>query len=369
VVGVKTARIYTELAAHAQAKGYERVTAAAVHDWRKRGMLPSARGLGRSKRRPGRIPQPLRDRALAICTYHYDRKVADLRIVTLLLWLDGADIPPEHIRRALPACRGQVERLVAMVGSSARRADPEDPDADVDATASVLASAAEALAFDGEAAAWDERQAASFDALRLALGRGSPEDLTDLSPLAMTLGLGRAHSEAASGLPPWLAVDSSAALSDALTALFGMSTSQAIAETSDDDLLRARSTTRGLAEVFAVMHALQTVLPPGDARFGFLRAQQERPEFPAGLLYVAVVRPSEAAFLASAFTAEQLAEWKVASNAVSAWAEEHPELEADIASRGTLAVLEQWTNDNRDGSAGARVSPMGLRRDDGPGAG
>jgi hypothetical protein len=349
---VKTARIYGELATYARAHGYGRVTDAAVHDWRKRGMLPSARSLGRRKRRPGRIPEPLRDRLLAICRYRYDRKVADLRIVTLLLWLDDGDIALDHIRAALPTIHGLAERLVALAGSGARRADPEDTDADVDATATAVASGPLASAFGGEAVGPEALHAALFDALRLALGRGDPDEVDDLAPLAMALGLGRAHTEAPHGSSPWLAGDPAAALADALGALFGSAATETIVGSSDDDLVYARETTRSLVKVVEAAGAIQVWFPRGAAGLGFLRATLARPEFPAVVLYVAILRPSVAAAFASQFTPEQLSEWTSASGIGIAWLKEHPELETEVEARGLLAVIQQWMAGQRDSSDG-----------------
>jgi hypothetical protein len=335
---VKTARVYAELAELAREKGYAAATEHAVKDWRGRGMLPSGRGLGRRRRKPGRIPLSLRQRLLQICHYHYDAGIRDLRIVTLLLWLDGADIDLATVRGALGSIRELPYRVLRLVGHPAARAEPDAPEADLDASAESIARALAAEpAFEQVPA--DDLVNAARDALRMAAGRGAPEAVGDLEAIAIALGLERAHTESIEGAGPWLDEAPSVGLANALTGLYGGDAERRLAESTDELLLGARDTANRLAVVFDAFATVAHGYPPGAAGLGLLTLMTGQPEQRVFLLYVAVLEPVAAVEFARVFTDEQIAEWRRTAELSRTWLEAHPEQRADAAERGLVAVL------------------------------
>jgi hypothetical protein len=338
-VPVKTARVYAELAALAQARGYQKVTAAAVQEWRTRGMLPSARSLGRARRPPGRLPRELKDGVLRLCEYRYDRAVRDLRVLTLLLWLEGADIDLSRVRDALVSIRALTDRLVRQVGHPALRAEPEATDADIDAGAEAITRV-----FAGQRApepvGRDDLFNASRDALRLALGRGEPEKTEDLGPLATALGLDRAHTETVAGAGPWLDEPPARALANAMRALFGADAEAAIRATSDEDLLAARPIARHVVAIADTYSEFAFTLPPGAAGLDLFALAGGLQEGPALALYLTVLVPSGARELAAGISRADLEAWRRAAAAGREWLAAHPEVQTDVDARGLNAVLQ-----------------------------
>ena len=336
---LKTARIYAELAEYARSRGYPAATEHGIKDWRGRGMLPSGRGLGRSRRRPGRIPLPLRQRVDRICHYHYRLGVRDLRMVTLLLWLDGEDLDLKVVRAALATVRTLPERLVKLVGHTAKRAEPEAPDADIDATADAVARALSRLP-EARLLAGDDLANAAGDALRISTGRGESEDPSDLASLATAIGLDRAHSDTVAGVGPWLETEPASAFGEALLGLYGPGASERLSATCDDELLRARSTANRLIRVFTAYSEISFGFAPGTAGLDLLAQLATEPVYHPLLLYLAILLPAGASDLVEARSDEELANWHVAAELGRAWLEANPEHRDDARARGLFAVLQ-----------------------------
>jgi hypothetical protein len=335
---VKTARVYAEIAAFARANGYAAVTEHAVHDWRTNAMLPSARGLGRTRRAPGRLPRGLRDRALEICRYRYQGRIRDLKTITLLLWLDGADIAPEAVRRALTAIRLIPHRVVRAVGHPSLRAEPGADEADLDASAEAVGRAL-ASGTATEFVPQDDLVNAARDALRLATGRGAPEAVEDLAPIAKALGLERAHTETLEGAGPWLEEDPAVGFAAALVGLYGMDAKRRIEQSTDDVLADARRIANRLAMTFGAYAEMSLAFPPGAAGLALLMPAAGGPDQRVLLAYVAVLEPAPSRLLADAFTDEDLAGWRSDAAAGRAWLDSNPQHRADAQKRGLLAVL------------------------------
>ncbi len=336
---MKTARVYSELAAYAVARGYDKVSAPGVQEWRTRGLLPSARSLGRGRRAPGRLPRALKDRLTQICRYRYNQEIRDLRVVLLLLWLDGADIDLVRVRDALASISGIVERYVRLVGHPAERADPDAAEADLDAAAESAARILQRLPGAARVDV-DDLVNAARDALRVSVERGEPEAPEDLGPMAAALGLDRAHSDTIGEVEPWLDDVPADALLSALHNVFGPGPARQIAAASDEDLLAARSSANQLATIVDRYAAIAFAMPPGFAGLGLLESLAGLPERRALLLYLAALVPAGSAELAAGIPKGDLVAWMEAANMGRAWLENHPEHAAEASERGLLAVVQ-----------------------------
>jgi hypothetical protein len=193
------------------------------------------------------------------------------------------------------------------------------------------------------ASALNKRALGALDALRLATGRGQPDEIGDLLPVADALGLVRAHSEGLAGADAWLARDPAAGLADALMTLFQPATAQRIDDVSDIKLDRARRVAIGLEQVLlGAGELMRLAYPAGAGGLGLLWEASSRREGRPLLAYLGVVHPDSAAALADAFTPGQISEWIRDATLGRAWLEEHPELRPDVAARGLTAVLTDW---------------------------
>jgi hypothetical protein len=343
LAAVKTARVYGEIAAFLASHGYAQAGEWAVNDWRRRGLLPSLRGLGRSRRPAGRLPVPVKERALAISRYRYDLGLRDLRRVTLLLWLDGEAVPLPAVRRALEAVRGVAERLVRMTGDRARRTDPEDQDPDVFAAAEAVARMDLPTMVGGEKVDADELHASAFDAMQLALHRRGDLSAESFAPLARAIGLGRAAKERVNGAGPWLSDDPGSALASALRGLFGVEAATRLASTTDRGLLRARDTANELHRVLTVSgQVFRLGYPKGTAGLGFLTLAANDPLWlrPC-LVFIAILLPSESQAFVGAFSETEIRDWEEATEVAAGWLNANRERQADVESRGLVAVLAE----------------------------
>jgi hypothetical protein len=344
ILGVsKDANIYQEMAAIAHGWGYRRTSAAALHDWRKRGLLPPAiihrGGFGGSS---GEIPAEALTRLRAICRLRYDESVRDLRLIGLLLWLDDADIPLWAVRNGVESFATAVSRYAARSTHRARQRDVDDPDADLDAMAVTIGRSPGPLAqmFGGTPVDSDELEVAALEMLRTITGREANPDPEALRPIARTMGLELAATDAPLGVEPWLSGDAAAALRDPLVKLSEAGILRALADATDQDLLDARGVSRDLASSFGkAARLMKLVGPPGAYGLGFLDAVDRDGLMGRALLFLnAVLQPNEAATAAIAF-AESTREADTLVALGSLWLSEHPEFVEEAHDRGLTAVL------------------------------
>jgi hypothetical protein len=351
----KKGQLYDVLAAAARGWGYARVSDAAVHDWRKRGLLPRAvvRHAGLRGTKGENAPEAV-DRLRQICRLHYDDGIRDLGVVAALLWLDGADVPPDAVRGGLVAALNGLDRAIRR--RQPRRALergelPEDRrDADLDAAATTLARE-----FSRPGAGWgnpvaqSELEVGLAELLAAATGRKDAAEIDPdaLEPAAHLLGLDRAHSEAPPGAEPWLADAPGRALQEALAEINAPALRRLVIAAADADLLRARTIARRL---LAVAPATSTMVTLGFGRgafgFGFLGS------FSAGEarlmpLFGILQRPDEADELVTALEL-QAAELRSFVALGQRYLDEHPELSADIGRRGLVAVLAEARDEPGD---------------------
>jgi hypothetical protein len=338
---MSSARIYPELAEYLRGRGYPGVTLWVVHDWRRRGLLPGMRGLRRSRRPSGRIPPVLKARALAIARYRYEFRIRDLRMVTLLLWLDREPIPLDKVRASAAELTQIVGRFVQMSGTKALKAYPDDSEADLDAAALAVTRLDLPSAVGGEQVHQETLRVAAFDALAYTLGRAGLPEPGDIAPLAIALGLGRAATETVYGEGPWLSEEPGAALLEALTAVFGDTARDEVVGATDADLLNARSLVDALLPRAMAFGALfRLAFPKGTAGLGPLTLAIDEPHlFRALLLVLAIIKPADARAFADGLSEEQVAEARAATTLGRRWLDEHPEYEEAARTLGLDQVL------------------------------
>jgi hypothetical protein len=345
---MKTPRIYEELAAVARARGYARVTAAAIHDWRKRDLLPRAKGVTRRPHTLADLPKDVVERVLALCRYRYEDDVRDLRIVGLLLWLDGQAIRAESVRLGLSAVGSIPLRLVTMAGSRARAAYPDDADADVQAAAAAVDRNRAALEeFSGrtsreELDAW----AGAYDALMVAVGRmaAANADSEALSNFAQALGLDRATSESAFGAEPWLKGKSPGdELIGAISTLFGPRARAEIEALHAKEFAEIREIANDLTPAIQLFAEMMSIaLPKGAIGLGFLTAISQHPVWARPLIAYAASRNSgKAREFRTLVSAMPLDEWREALELAHAYIGIHPEIQSEIAEKGLVQILEE----------------------------
>jgi hypothetical protein len=344
---VKAARIYEELAGVARAAGYPFVTGAVVHDWRKRDLLPKASGLTRRAHSPSELPGDLVERVLAICRYRYDRDLRDLPGIGLLLWLDGEAIEPRAIQLGFESVRSLPARLVASAGSRARAADPHDPDADIDATATAMERGRALFEeISGETVDVGDIGPGAVDVLGVALARGSVKD-TDpeaVARLAKGMGFERAATEKMFGASPWLEGKSiGAELNNAISHSFGSLANEENQEIRPDQFEQIRDIANELVPIFQTFGEMLAIgFLRGTVGFGFLAANVQYPERIRILIAYSVARnPDPARKLADALADIPLDEWRDALESARKLVENSPEIQAEIGSKGLIQILEE----------------------------
>jgi hypothetical protein len=351
----KEPRIYAELAGFARDLGYTKVTRATVHDWRKRGLLPAARSLGRTRRPPGVLPVALTDRIRAICGYHYDTDVQDLDLVAVLLFLDGADIELAVVRSGMAVLPRYPERLVALAGSRARRANPDDPDADLDAAAqSFVERRILGARVGGRDVPAGELHPGVHDVLAIHVGRMDPADADPdaIGAFIEAIGLNRGVSgpmPLGPGLTGWVG-DPVADYLEATANLFGPSALAAIAAAGDAELLEGRGLSNRLFEVFRVVGPMLALgWAPGEGGLGAVVAglDWDPVVLRCSLFLLAVTQRDGLALLVDALE-PQLGDFAQATARGAEWLDAHPELEDEARRKGLMALLSEQPPSSAD---------------------
>lgn len=341
-------KVYATLAGMARSWGYEDVTGAVVHDWRKRGFLTPVivRHLAFGKVLT-EIPAATVERLRAICRARYDSRIRDRRLLGLILWLDGADIPMPRVRDGAIAAATVLSRALSRLGAAAKARDPDDQDADVDAAAVGVGRGAQDLVAvtGGEQVPRELVEVGVAEFLLGMTGRVplSALDPEALGPLGLAIGLGRAAREAPEGAEPWLVDTPGAALRDVIAILNEPNVVRRITGASDHELLQARELAADLerslsrmAELFGLFAA------PGQFGFGFLRLVRDKDPIARMYLFLnAAVIPDLAQQAADAFRAST-AEFEGLVLLGQQWLGDHPELAGDAANRGLRAVVLDW---------------------------
>lgn len=340
---VKDARIYRELAAVARGWGYTRVSGAAVHNWRKKGLLP--RVIVRHERFGGtstEIPAEAVERLRVLCHLRFDEGIRDLALVGLLMWLDDQRVSIDVARRGAKSAATLLPRMLERAGARARSRDPEDPDADLDAAAVKFAAVARTTQAEvgGEPVETQELEVASMEFFRGITGRTTDVDAAVLEPLGRLIGLRRAATEAPPGVGPWLGTDPGAALAEFVGDMNGPTLVERIDKATDVELLSAREAGRDLHMSIGVMAELTDLtLPPGQYGFGFMRpAFFSSPLWRAAPFLVALTKPGMARDAAETFRRTS-AGLTALVELGRLWLDEHPEHRADVEARGLMAVV------------------------------
>jgi hypothetical protein len=350
---VKKATVYGELAARARSWGYAQVTASAVHDWRKRRLLPPVQVVrsGFGQRRT-EIPDDVTQQLRAICKLRYDRNVDDLRVLGLLLWLDGWEQDLGDVRAGITAAATVVTRYLRKTGGRARGRDLDDPNADLDATISRLTPHQHALVrqFGGEAVDGAAFEVAVDEFFRGMTGRTPPDELDPdaLAPVGIALGLGRAHSEAPAGEAPWLPELPGEALAEAIARMSEPAIARRLEQTSDHELVEARAIANDLARSLAlVARFFELALPKGAYGLGMLgpfAADEPLGRIVAFLNALAI--PTESRAAADAFR-ETTANLQALIDIGKAWLTEHPDYAEQAQERGLTPVIQEVLGTDR----------------------
>jgi hypothetical protein len=344
---MKDATVYEELAGIAKSWGYADVTASAVHDWRKRHLLPPVRVIrsGFGQRRT-EIPEEVIAQLRAVCRLRYDEKVDNLRVLGLLLWLEGWDQHVEDVRAGITAAGSIASHYFRKTGGRARQGDPEDPNADLDAAVARLASHRQALVqqFGGEDVDPLRFEVAADEFFRGFTGRTQADELDPeaLAPVGFAFGLGRAHTEAPVGQEPWLTDLPGDALAEAIARISEPALAERLEQASDVELNDARNTGNDLTRSLALMaRFFELTLPKGAYGFGMLGPFAS--DVPLGRIVAflnALILPTESRAAAEAFR-ETTANFQALIDMGNAWLAEHPDHVEQAKRRGLGPVLEE----------------------------
>lgn len=326
--------------------GYPAVSASAIHDWRKRRLLPPV-----DVQRPGfgqtrtEIPAEVIDRLRAICRLRYDHALRDLRVLGLLLWLDRHDIELRDVRAGARAAGTLLSRYLRRSGSRLRERD-DDEDADVDAAAVRLARDPHVLAdqFGGQAVDAGKLEVALDEFFRGMAGRTGPRDLDPaaLAPLELAIALDRARIEAPPGLDAWLTGLPGEAIAEAVAYTNETNLEESIDRASDEDLAEAREVTDDLGRSLGLAaRFLRLAFPPGAFGLGVLRPLAAEVPIAKALIFLnAVAIPDKSRAAASSFR-EATANMEALLDLGRKWLDEHPDLATEAEQRGVIAVATE----------------------------
>lgn len=343
----KDARVYEQLAVIARELGYRDVSGSAIHDWRKRGLLPAVivRRLGFGARET-EIPAELLERLREVCRLRYDERVRDLRVLGAILWLDGVEMPISAVVRGLDAELDAIERFVKRhaprgpIAASEELTDRED--ADVDAAAVKMASAAARSEAPGEEVALPDLEIGLGELIKTLVGRLAPDDADAdaLDPVARWLGLGRAHDEGLPGAPPWLPDAPGAALQSAIRMMNVPYLRGVLSAATPKDLERARALVVRLHRVApAVSSTLSLGYGRGAFGLGFL-ASIGRGEARLMPVFPVLLQPDDAELVVGAMEV-QADQVRGLVDLGFRYLDEHPEVRTEVEKSGLVRALEK----------------------------